>query len=299
MPFHDGRGFVRVAAQAEQALAHGVARGAQAELVDRDWLFAQTGIAIRSDHPGRVLYERGPAGVINPRALLRAQSALAEVAGAVVVAAPATSIRPLSAGFEIEAGQMVRAKRIVLATGAYGASLVGVDLALERRLRTIVLADLGRGETAPTLVDGDPSHPDLDEVYWVPPVRFPDGRTLLKIGGNSLPMITAENTADIDHWFQAGGSKAETGALQAMVRELLPTAEIVAWDHKPCVVTYTRPELPYIGFVDDGVIVALGASGSGAQSSDELGRLTATLAATGTWSDPVLEAASFAPQFTS
>jgi sarcosine oxidase len=229
--------------------------------------------------------------------MVAAQILLAMRAGAQTIESPAIAVRSRRHGLTIECSSAVTADQVILATGAYGGSLVGVDLAIQRRLRTIVLAELGLGREIPCFIDDAPEHPDLDGVYWVPPVLFPDGRTMLKIGGNSLPLITAESDADIDAWFQGGGSEAETIALKETVRSLLPDASIASWDHKPCVVTNTEPELPFIGFVDDRVIVAVGASGAGAKSSDELGRLAATLASSIGWNDPTLDSELFRPRF--
>lgn len=295
--FHYPRGLVQASSLTEACLANGAERGADARQVDWDWVRTTTGIALRQDHPGTFFWEGPPAGIINPRELVRAQVLLAEQAGASLVESPAQEVRRTARGFEITcaSSEQVTADRLVLATGAYGAELVGVDLAIQRRLRTIVLAELGAGTEIPALIDDAPAHPDLDEMYWVPPVLFPDGRTMLKIGGNSLPMITAESNADVDAWFRAGCSVNETKPLQDTVRTLLPDATITSWDHKPCVVTYTEPELPFIGFVDDDVVVALGASGAGAKSSDEIGRLAASLISEGAWTDPVLDQSSFTP----
>ena len=100
-------------------------------------------------------------------------------------------------------------------------------------------------------------------------------------------------TAHHRHLALTGGSEAETLPFQDTIRSLLPDATITSWDHKPCVVTYTDAELPYIGQVDDRIIVALGASGSGAKSSDELGRLAAALTRSAGWTDSVLDAEQF------
>lgn len=296
LQFHDPRGLAQTSGHTQAAIDNANARGGDARLVDRVWLRETTGISVREDHPGAIFYEGAPAGVIDPRQLVAAQTLLAARASARLIESPATAVRSQRGGLTIECGSTITADYVILATGAYGASLVGVDLALERRLRTIVLAELGPGRDIPTYIDEAPEHPGLHEIYWVPPVRFPDGRTMLKIGGNSLPMITAESDADIAAWFQGGGSEAETIALQATVRSLLPDASIASWDHKPCVVTNTETELPFIGLVDERVVVALGASGSGAKSSDELGRLAATLATTAGWQDGTLDLKTFRPQ---
>jgi len=60
-------------------------------------------------------------------------------------------------------------------------------------------------------------------------------------------------------------------------------------------VTETATEHPYLGFVDDGVAVAIGGNGSAAKSSDELGRLAASLFADDGWTDN-LDLELFAPQ---
>ena len=300
---HDGRGLAQASLNTQAAIDNANARGGSARAVDREWLRATTGIEIRADHSGDLFYEEAPAGVIYPRALVAAQTQLAHYAGVTLIDAPATAITrsgsAASVGFTIEAGATIEAQQVLLATGAYGASLVGVDLAIQRRLRTITLAELGPGTEIPSLIDDDPAHSALDGIYWVPPLVFPDGRTWLKIGGDSLPMITAETDADISAWFAGGGSQAEADALADTVRALLPDAEITGWNHKPCVVTYTEPSLPFLGFVDDGVAVALGASGSGAKSSDEIGRLAATLMSPRGWNDAELDLASFTPQVNS
>lgn len=290
--FHRACGLAQTSVTADDAVANAVARGGDARAIDPDELRETTGIAVRPDHPGTSFYEGPPAGLIDPRRLVAAQCRLAEHADAVLVDAPARSVRRSAGRFEIDCGTTVTSDRIVLATGAYGADLVAVELEIERRLRTIVLADLGPGEALPSYIDADPGHDAVDGIYWVPPVEYPDGRVMLKIGGNSTPLITAENQADIAAWFRAGGSEAEARALQEVLVALLPDAEITAWDHKPCVVTNTPSGLPFIDVVDEGVVIALGACGAGAKSSDEIGRLAAELATSG-WTDDVLPRDAF------
>lgn len=290
--FHRACGLAQTSITADDAVANAVARGGDARSIDRDQLRAMTGIAVRADHPGTSFYEGPPAGLVDPRRLVAAQCRLAELADAVLVASPARSVRRSAGRFEIDCGTTLTADRIVLATGAYGADLVAVDLQIERRLRTIVLADLGPGEALPSYIDADPGHGAVDGIYWVPPVEYPDGRVMLKIGGNSMPTLTAEGPADIANWFRAGGSESEAQALQEVLTSLLPDAEITAWDHKPCVVTNTPSGLPFIDTVDEGVVIALGACGAGAKSSDEIGRLAAELVTSG-WTDQVLAHEAF------
>ena len=296
--FHEQRGLVMVSEHAATATAHAVARGADARLVTREWVRDTTGIHLAGEQPGDVLFESGPAGLINPRRLVAAQARLAEVAGVDLIDLPATAIERHADRFEVStAGGSVAAERVLLATGAYGASLVGADLALLRRLATVVMAELGPGEKIPSLIIREPTSPTLSDIYWVPPVRYPDGRTMLKIGGDSEPGVFADSDAELRQWFRQGGSTDEAGVLRAALRSLLPDAVVRSWAQQPCVLTDTPSGRPYIGWIDDGVAVALGGCGASAKSSDELGRLAALLTGAGGWADPVLDPAEFAPRF--
>lgn len=295
--FHTACGLAYVSPTAASDMADGARRGADVRLVSREWLHETTGIQVATQDSESIVFEGPPAGLINPRRLIAAQTELAETAGARLMDGAVESISGRMGGFVIAgAAGTVESEQVLLATGAYGARLVGIDLAIERRLRTIVMAELGPGPNIPSLILNNVDNPALDRIYWVPPVPFPDGRTMLKIGGESLPLIRAHNDADITRWFHSGGSLSEASALREVVEQLLPDAAVKSWDHKPCVVANTPSQLPYVGWIEEGVAVALGGSGSAAKSSDELGRLAATLFHPGGWNDGELNADDFAPQ---
>lgn len=295
--FHQPRGLVMVSEHAATAVANAAARGADARLVDRDWVRETTGIRLADDQRGEVLYESGPAGVINPRQLVAAQTQLAQAAGVDIVGRPATAIVRRSGGFEVSTGSgTITADSVLLATGASGASLVGADLALLRRLATVAMAELGPGAEIPSLIIRRPTTPKLSDIYWVPPVRYPDGRTMLKIGGDSEPALFAASNDEIGEWFRSGGSPDEARFLHSVLADLLPDAEVASWDHRPCVITDTASGRPYIGWLDEGVAVALGGCGASAKSSDELGRLASLLVGAGGWDDALVEQEQFTPR---
>ncbi len=294
--FHSPVGLAVIAPDAEVARGHGAELGADVRAMDPALLYSRTGIRAPEGGGHMIAYEGPPAGLVNPRLMVRAQAKLVERAGGHVVPAPVEAVRPNGAGVELDvAGSTIQADRILLATGAYGAELVGIDLEIERRLRTIVRAELGPGPL-PSLILDDPDHPELDGLYWVPPVRFSNGRTLIKIGGDSLPMEVAGTAADIGPWFNRGGSEVEAEALVASLRSLLPDRTITWHDHRPCVVTYTSTDLPYIGWVDDNVAVAVGGCGAAAKSGDEIGRLAAAIVTDAEWPNSHLPAGLFSPR---
>ncbi len=294
--FHTPTGLVQASLDADASIESALSRGAQARIVDHDWVRETTSIVMPSGPRVRLFYEDPPAGVISPRRLVAAQTSLAAHAGAVLIDAAATRINRGRAGFEIStAASDIEADQLIIATGAYGASLLGIELAIERRLRTVVVVELEDVAPLPCLILERPEQVAFERLYWTPPVPYPDGRVMLKVGGSATALEVADDVADIESWFRSGGSTTEAAALLHSLGDLLPDAHIVSSDHKPCVMTYTPNELPFVGQVDDGIVVALGGNGSAAKSSDEIGRLATTLLSNGGWVDEDIEAASLAP----
>jgi len=276
--FHDPVGLAFIARNAHDSALLGRQHGSDAHEIGLADLAQRTGISVAPDGGHVAAWEGPPAGLINPRRLVAAQTRCAELAGATVVRAAVDDLRESGSNVELSGSfGLLSARKVVLATGAYGAELAGVSLPIERRLRTVLLAELGPGPELPTMIISDPPHDKLEEAYWVPPVLYPDGRTLLKLGGDSIPKLTACSNEEITSWFRGGGSEEEATALLELLETLLPEREIGWHTHKPCVVTYTESGVPLLEFVRDRVVVALGGCGAAAKSSDEIGRLAAVL----------------------
>ncbi|MEL6981804.1 MAG: FAD-binding oxidoreductase [Actinomycetota bacterium] len=276
------------------------ANGAPVERVDPQWLADTTGITLEDDVP--VAYEAAPAGHINPRRLVEAQNLLARQAGASIVAEAATSIgrssvRPASGsspGFTVGGPWgTIEAARVVVATGSFGHGLLDPDierqLGLVRRPRTVLLAELGPDPDdrrhLPSLIMRDQTDDRLASIYWVPPVRYPNGRSYLKIGGvlaTDIEIGTGSDPhAELVAWFAGSGDPVEVDALHKTLELRLPDRPILSTAAVPCVYTGTDNGRPFIDQVDDGLVVALGGNGAAAKSSDEIGRLAAALAAAG------------------
>ena len=295
--FHEPCGLAIIAPDLVAVRSSGAAHGADVRSVEVETFTRDTGIRVPRDRGHRIVVESPPAGLINPRRLIAAQQRLVQAAGGTCLPAPADWIRPADRGVRIGTRLgPIEADRVLLACGAYGAGIVGVHLAIERRLHTIVRADVGPAPL-PSLIVVDPDQVALDDVYWVPPVPYPDGRTLLKIGGDPLPLEIADSSDDIGRWFRSGGSAREAADLREALDTLLPDRPAQWSDHRPCVVTYTPSGLPYIGWIDADIAVAIGGCGAAAKSSDELGRLAAALVNGEPWPNPSLPAELFTPRF--
>ena len=296
--FHSGAGLVYSGADPRADLAHALELDVDAREVTAAEVAERFGIDMTS--ADSIIFEAAPAGHINPRRMVAAQSRLTAAAGGTVVDAAVSTLAPAPDGVQLTVGSdTVLAGSVLLCTGAWAAELVGVDLPLERSLRTILMAELDDGPALPSLIsrtdpatcEADPRH----DIYWVPPIQFPDGRVMLKIGGYDPAASFADDVPTVVDWFRNGGSQAEADDLEARLREFLPNRTILSKDIKPCVVTNTPHDLPWIDWVDDRIAVAVGGCGAAAKSADEIGRLAGTLFTDEGWRDPVLKLESFRP----
>ncbi len=293
--FHVACGFLANYADAANWVKRAAAFGGEARLVDRDWVRETTGIDITNGLG--LVHEAAPGGYIQPRRLVDAQSRLAEAAGARVIRDEVTSLRTAADGFQLTGSfGTVVAGQVLLATGAFAGDLTGIQLAVERRPRTVLMAEwdgFADGRTIPSLVCDQPPDDRVEEIYWNPPIEYPDGVRRMKIGGNLKGFVPLEQ-ADLRDWFHGDGNAVEQESLANNLRALMPDADFGAMSTKPCVITGTETGYPYIGWIDDGIAVARGGNGSSAKSSDELGRMAAGLFGESGWDSP-LDPSIFAP----
>lgn len=293
--FHTPCGLAWMDSDLSRVVADAQAAGSLVREVTAEELRAETGIQAPSGLDLRCAIEPGPAGVVNPRRLVAAQLHLAAAAGARVVPAAAEAVSGTVGAFTVSGGfGEVQGRRVLLATGAYGAELAGVDLGLQRWLRTTVRAELEGVTNLPSAIAEAVPVDHALNMYWNPPVEYPDGRVLFKIGCEVVDPPLAEAQADINRWFTTKGDPAERDALLELIACFLPDAIITNWDTVPCVITSTSTGFPHVDWVADGVAVALGGNGSSAKSSDEIGRLAATLFDPTAPADDELEANTFA-----
>ncbi len=292
--FHTGAGLVVAVDELDDWIDAGLIMGSDIRKVDRDWVRTQFGIALPERHGAA--YESAPAGHINPRRLVAAQSTLAERAGATIIDGVAESVVRTDGGFEVTGPWgSTTASRVLIATGGFGIGLLDGELQVARQARTVLLAETDAAVPLPSTIVRDPHDDRLSSVYTVPPVVFPDGRRCLKIGGELIEDRAVADPAALVEHFHSVGYGPEIEALETSLRALFPDVEFTSMTSRPCVITATPSELPYIGFVDDGVAVAIGGNGSSAKSSDELGRLAASLFDDDGWTDS-LDQSLFEPQ---
>lgn len=233
-------------------------------------------------------YEPRAAGHISPRRLVAAQTRGAARAGAAVVAAEVS-------GLDEAAGHVTlslpdgprRFDQALVSAGAMSETLLGPRLGLTVLARTVALFRVRAAEAArlarlPSLVLrwSGPGEP-----YLLPPIRYPDGAWYAKLGGDPADRRLACRD-EIGAWFRTGGDPAVRDHLEAAMRRLMPRLAIEAVGMDACVTTYSASGLPILERLSPRLTVATAGNGAGAKCSDELGRLAAALALTG--SDPAI-----------
>jgi len=221
------------------------------------------------------LHEPANAGHISPRRLVAAQGIAAEKAGAAIVRAEAQGVEETAQGVRIPtAAGAIEADRALVAAGGFSDTLLDGALGLKVLARTAVLLEVDAAEAErlhrmPTLIWLEPGGED---PYLLPPIRYPDGRTYIKMGGDRIDVELKDREA-LGAWFRSDGSAEVGEMLEGMVRARMPEVAILSRRTFPCVTTYTPENIAMIRMISDRVGVATAGCGRGAKCSDDLGRL--------------------------
>ncbi len=235
-----------------------------------------------------VWHEAQDAGMINPRAHVRAELAAAAARGAVRYDSVALSLSEARDGVEIISsdGQSVRGASVIVACGGYSrdAGLLPERLNLKVLARTVAFIELGAKEAArladmPSIVYF-PDNRD-DDLYVLPPALYPDGRTYIKIGGDPVDRALLSRD-EINAWFRSSGDTGIGRYLVCEMQRLIPGLEGEGAQVAGCMTTYTGSGVPLIYKQTERVFVLTGWNGAGAKNADEVGRLGATLVLDGT-----------------
>jgi sarcosine oxidase len=247
------------------------------------------------------IFEAKGAGHISPRKLVRAQSLLAEKAGATVIRDHVTSIREEGGAAVVTTagGRVYRAEKALLAAGGFSISQnllpQSVDMTVYGRtvaLFEVAEEDAHRFAGMPSLI----LHAPGIDIYLLPPIRYPDGKLYLKIGGDPDDLVL-DNDAQMRAWFRTEGRAPAREHLTGIVHRIVPELEARSVSSASCAVSYTKSRYPMIGYTaSPHVAVLTGCMGTSAKSSDEIGRLGAALILTGGIKDQGY-ATDFAPYF--
>jgi sarcosine oxidase len=238
-----------------------------------------------------VIHEPDPAGMIDPRAMLRAQNLIAKQQGTVVIPEIVVNVEEDGNFVQIEtrSGERYRARKVLVTVGSFTNcfNLFPHKLPLQAETEIIVLGRVSSSEA--DRLSGMPTisyfidDPAIQDIYMAPPVRYADGNFYIKMGANTPTDYHPNSLAEIQDWFRNGNSDVYLDDFERVLRTILPEVEFLSFQTKRCIITRTPNKYPIIDQITDRTYVASGAHGSGAKSSDTLGQLAAGLTIDGRW----------------
>lgn len=223
------------------------------------------------------LWEPGDSGHISPRRLVAAQVKLAEAGGAALLDIAVTGLEETPGGVRVHTGAGSEVfDRVLVTAGGMTDHVLGRPLCYKVCGRTIALFELSETEAErlgylPSLVMGTP-----EGHYLLPPIRYPDGKVYMKLGGDPDDILLT-SPKEIGDWFRSGGRAEVRDDQEARFRALFPSVDIVSVSMDACMTTWTDDLRPEIARLSQRVSVASAGNGAGAKCSDELGRRGAAL----------------------
>ncbi len=228
----------------------------------------------------QAFYEPSMAGYISPRNLVHAQTVCAKNAGAKVLDTIALAITERSSDVLIStmSGE-VRADQVLVAAGGFANMVLPTPVPIQPYARTVAFFEVDESEAErlkamPSVVlclknGRDP--------YILPPIKYPNGKTYVKIGGDPTD-VALNATQDIKDWFKSGGSAEVAEFLCETLLSFIPNLRFETMHHEACMTTFTADNLPIITRQSDRLSIAVAGCGKGAKCSDELGRMGASIA---------------------
>lgn len=247
------------------------------------------------------IFERNNAGHVNPRRLVKAQTILAERQGATVIRETVVSTHEEAGLVTVTTaeGKTYTAEKVLVAAGGFSIAekLLGARLDLNVYARTVAFFEIDETQmdalgTMPSLIWKWSE--DEDGIYLLPPVRYPDGKLYLKIGGDPDD-VALKTEPDIRAWFRSGGRESTHRHLTSVVEKLVPDVDLSRNSMAACVTSFTPTGYPAIAMTSARTGVLTGGCGAAAKSSDEIGRLGAQLLFRGRIEDDAYGAADGFP----
>ncbi|XP_072166878.1 monomeric sarcosine oxidase-like [Diadema setosum] len=256
----------------------------------------------KTDATHAAALERENAGYVNPRKYIAANIAVAARNGCDVITDVVNEVREVFDKREggrymqvvTSGGRKIRARRVLLCTGAFtnfGRLLprgVEVDITLVTE-RVVLLevsnVDIARLEGIPCTVREFDDMQDQRNIYFFPPIRYPDGKVYIKVGHGfylNRPLPTYD---DVISWYRQREKIPQadieflTTSLYGLLTDFTPKSVTAA----TCVITRTPTDRYYCDMVTPTLGVVVGGNGSGAMVADEVGRMGAQMIAKGSW----------------
>ncbi|XP_071844573.1 uncharacterized protein [Apostichopus japonicus] len=261
-------------------------------------------------------YAKNSSGYISPRSLISAQQKVAASQGCRIVTDTVLTVNEtLRMGQKViyvrtKTGQEMYANKVLLCTGAFTnfydilpesmkldlvpCSEMVVKVEIESKIAEDKFGDL------PPLLCENGVSPDLCDFYLLPPIKYPNGKVYFKLGHGEDFCVGLHTLEDIRSWYCNKGN-AWLGQIlvklfnSAIVFTTLVDVKATSIEYDAGVTAHTPNDCPYCGMLTPNLGVLVGGNGSGAGSSDELGKMGAQMIIKGEW-DHDLDEQLFKPQ---
>lgn len=236
------------------------------------------------------LLETAPAGLINPRLLIKAQLKIAKHQGVQIFNDTITDLTFKEGLFTAIAadGKSISAKKVLLATGSFlnFNNLITPKLSLKTKSEIILLAKMEEKD-AQKLAQLPSLLYEIDEnntegIYLVQPLLYPDGNYYLKMGCNIPEDLYFDNLQQVQHWFLNADTSIFETRLKNVLLQIIPHLNATDYHTKKCIISRTEHGRPYIGeSMQQGLYIAGGCNGYSAMCSDAIGHAAAQIILTG------------------
>ena len=288
--FHSTEGCLYVNPYGKDEYLNHVA--AQAKIFKSNYQSLETSESLNSFMPdfnfpksSAGIFEPSPAGHINPRLLIKAQLKLFKKNGGKIFNELVKEVRYENNEMKVVTnhGEIYQSKKVLLTPGAFVNffNLLKRKLVLTLKSETTIWAKTNTDEALrlsnlPALLYKI-NEPEIDDIYLVQPLEYPDGNFYLKMGANFRDDIFFKSLKEIQEWFETGNNERNVKIMKEALINLIPSLNVEKSQPKKCIVSYTQHGKTYIGEVDKNLFVAAGGNGYSAMSSDALGKIAATL----------------------
>jgi glycine/D-amino acid oxidase-like deaminating enzyme len=248
---------------------------------------------INFEHDIYGIFEPDLAGLINPRKLVSAQLQSFVESGGQEINEVVTRIDKSKGLWKVKTsiGGEYSAEKVLIAAGAFTnfKNLLPRKLDFQNKSEVVILTqlsetDYGRLKNMPSLLY-EIKTDEFDGIYLTAPTMDQSGNYVMKMGLNQKIDSDLNNQTDMNDWFARDSYEPFSRVLEREIRKLFPNILPIRTSLKPCVISRTKTENPYIGEAEEGLFVLHGCNGYSAMSSDAQGRQTAALIAKGKFDD--------------
>lgn len=283
--FHDPVGCLYVNPKGKDSYLSNA--DSQAKKFDLKYKFYQNADEIKNDFndyhfpdESQGIFEADPSGLINPRLLLKAQLKIFEQYNGSIIRETVSSLEKTTEHFKVNTfeGNQFIADNVLVTTGSFLNYLDILPKKLDLKTKGEVIILIKVNETEAKRLSRLPSllyeidNEEIEGVYLIKPVLYPDGNYYLKMGCNLPEDIYFDTLEEAQNWFRIIDNSRFAVRMKRAVLEIIPDLKVESYYTHNCIISRTSHGRPYIGETEEeGLFLAGGCNGYSAMCSDAIG----------------------------